>query len=99
MSPKNHNSGPLTYGTTQEIKVLKDKLVDSGPEVVKKISEERDKAESRLRSAHRNVSELEAALVEMQGQLERATGDNIKVTEEHRVWTPNTCVFLFPVSA
>ena len=59
--------------------MLKDKLVDSGPEVVKKISEEKDKAESRLRSAHRAVSELEAAVVEVQGQLERATEDTIKV--------------------
>ncbi len=63
----------------QEIKVLKDKLVDSGPEVVKNISEEKVKAESRLRSANRTVTELEAALVEKQGQLERATGDDIKV--------------------
>jgi len=60
--------------------VLKDKLVFSGPEVLKSISEEKDKAESRLRLANRTTSELESALVEMQGQLERATGDNIKVT-------------------
>lgn len=61
--------------------MLKGKLVDAGPEIVMKISEDRDKAESRMRVANRRVSELEAVVLDMQRQLEQATEDNIKVTE------------------
>lgn len=67
--------------TTQEMKVLKAKLVDAGPEVLIKISEDRDKAESRLRAANRRVSELEEAVLETQRQLEQTVEENIKVTD------------------
>lgn len=63
------------------MKVLKNKLVDAGPEVVIKISEDRDKAESRLRVANRKVAELEGVVLEMQRQLEHAAEENIKVTD------------------
>lgn len=72
------------------MKLLKDKLVDAGPEVVAKISEEKEKAESRLRSAQRTVSELETFAVELQGQLERAEEDSIKVMDAYR--TCNQCL-------
>lgn len=61
--------------------MLKDKLVDAGPDVVAKISEEREQAESRLRSANSRVSELENTVAELQGQLKRAEEDNIKVMD------------------
>lgn len=63
------------------MKVLKDKLVDAGPEVVTKISEDRDKAESRLRAANRKVSELDGLVLEIQRQLEQVAEENIKVTD------------------
>lgn len=62
------------------MKTLKDKLVDAGPEVVMKISEDKDKAESRLRAANRRVSELEVVVLEMQGQLDQVAEENLKVT-------------------
>lgn len=66
--------------TTQEVKLLKHKLVDAGPEVVMKISEDRDKADSRLRAASRRVSELEGVVRDMQRQLDQVAEENIKVT-------------------
>lgn len=62
------------------MKALKDKLVDAGPEIVMSISEDRDKAESRLRAANRRVSELEGIVLEMQRQLDQVEEENIKVT-------------------
>lgn len=64
--------------------MLKDNLVDAGPQVVAKISEERDKVESRLRSANRTVAELENVAVELQGQLKQAEEDRIKVVDTCR---------------
>eukprot|EP00752_Nemacystus_decipiens_P002127 g2029.t1 len=70
----------------REMKALKDKLVDAGPDVVMKISEERDKAESRLRVANRRVSELEEVVLEIQRQLDQVAEENIKVAEmEHHL--------------
>lgn len=66
------------------MKVLKDNLVDAGPQVVAKISEEREKVESRLRSANRTVAELENVAVELQGKLKRADEDSIKVVDACR---------------
>lgn len=63
----------------KEIKVLKEKLVNAGPEIVAKVSEERDKAESRVRSANRTVSDLESVVVELQAQVQRDADDNLKV--------------------
>lgn len=63
----------------QEMKLLKEKLVDAGPEVVAKILAEKDKAESRLRSTKRTVSELETVVAELQGQQERVAESDIKV--------------------
>lgn len=60
--------------------MLKEKLVGAGPEVVVKISEDRDKAETRLRTANRRVSELEEIVLEMQLQLDQVAQENIKVT-------------------
>lgn len=59
--------------------MLKEKLANAGPEVVAKISEERDKAESRVRSANRTVSDLESVVVELQAQVQRDADDNLKV--------------------
>ncbi|CAB1111111.1 unnamed protein product [Ectocarpus sp. CCAP 1310/34] len=70
----------------REIKMLKEKLANAGPEVVAKISEERDKAESRVRSANRTVSDLESVVVELQAQVQRDADDNLKVEEmEHHL--------------
>ncbi|CAM9440257.1 unnamed protein product [Ectocarpus sp. 6 AP-2014] len=70
----------------REIKMLKEKLANAGPEVVAKISEERDKAESRVRSANRTVSDLESVVVELQAQVQRDADDNFKVEEmEHHL--------------
>eukprot|EP00903_Cladosiphon_okamuranus_P012984 g12116.t2 len=70
----------------REMRVLKDKLVDAGPEVVMKISEDRAKAESRLRAANRRVLELEGVVLEKQGQLDQVGEENIKVAEmEHHL--------------
>ncbi|CAN0039193.1 unnamed protein product, partial [Ectocarpus fasciculatus] len=70
----------------REMKVLKEKLVNAGPEIVAKVSEERDKAESRVRSANRTVSDLENVVVELQAQVQRDTDDNLKVEEmEHHL--------------
>lgn len=63
----------------QEIKLLKEKLVDAGPEVLAKILDERDKAESRLRSTKRTVLELESIVTELQRQLQRVAETDIKV--------------------
>lgn len=59
--------------------MLKEKLGDAGPEVVTKISEDRDKAESRSRAANRRVAELEGIVLEMQRQLDQIAEENIKV--------------------
>ncbi|CAM9095532.1 unnamed protein product, partial [Ectocarpus fasciculatus] len=70
----------------REMKVLKEKLVNAGPEIVAKVSEERDKAESRVRSANRTVSDLENVVVELQAQVQRDADDNLKVEEmEHHL--------------
>ncbi|CAM9889516.1 unnamed protein product [Scytosiphon promiscuus] len=65
----------------REIKLLKGKLVDAGPEVVSKILEERDKAESRLRSTTRTITELKTLVAELQGLQGRVTESDIKVAE------------------
>lgn len=58
---------------------LKAKLEDAGPEVVTKLSEERNAAESRLRLSNRTVSELENATAEMKEKLDQVAEENIKV--------------------
>lgn len=68
------------------MKVLKEKLGDAGPEVVARMSGEREKVESRLRSANRTVLELESAVAELQGKLRQSEEDSIKVMETCRTY-------------
>lgn len=70
----------LSYPRLQETLSLKKKVEGAGPEVVRKLSEEREKAESRLRLATRKASELESIADKMKAQLLQAAEDEAKVT-------------------
>lgn len=59
---------------------LKKRLEGAGPEVITKLTEERNRAASLLKSANRKISELEAAAVDMKEKLDRAAQENMQVT-------------------
>lgn len=64
----------------QEISALKTKLEGTGPEVVAKLREEREKMESRLRLANGRVNELENAAEGAKIKMARFDQDEMKVT-------------------
>lgn len=63
----------------QEIFTLKKRLESAGPEVVDKLSKEREKAESRARSANERVKELEKAAEELKLEIDRVGEEGRKV--------------------
>lgn len=64
----------------QEISALKTKLEGSGPEVVAKLREEREKVELRVRLANTRVNELEKVAEEANMAMTRFDEDEMKVT-------------------
>lgn len=58
---------------------LKKKLEGAGPEVITKLTEERNRAANLLKTANRKISELEAAAVGMRENLDRAAEKNMQV--------------------
>ena len=60
----------MTHATHQEIMSLKKKLEGAGPEVITKLTEERNRAANLFKTANRKISELEAAAVDMREKLD-----------------------------
>lgn len=59
--------------------MLKKKLADAGPEVLAQVSDERNRAEARLRATHGRVAELETISAKLKKELDQVAADNIKV--------------------
>ncbi|CAM9264112.1 unnamed protein product, partial [Laminaria digitata] len=59
-------------------------------EVITKLTEERNRAASLLKSANRKISELEAAAVGMKEKLDRAAQENMQVEEIQHILNKTT---------